>query len=85
MQSCSTCEGDKSNITDTSSHTAGMKITPEQQKHLSAYIDVSVPQDFVEHVAELPAENRAAGQRETQGVGPERVSSFLSVSPQDDS
>lgn len=36
-------------------------------------------------MAELPAENGAAGQRETQSVGPEGVSSFLSMSPQDDS
>lgn len=46
---------------------------------------MSIPQDFVEHVAELPAENGAAGQRETQSVGPEGVSSFLPMSPQDDS
>lgn len=36
-------------------------------------------------MAELPAENGAAGQRETQSVGPEGVSSFLPMSPQDDS
>lgn len=58
---------------------------PQQQKHPTSYIDVSVPQDFVQHVAELPAEDGAAGQRETQGVGPEGVGSFLPVSPQDDS
>lgn len=50
-----------------------------------SYIDVSIPQHFVEHVAELPAENGAAGQREAQSVGPEGVSSFLPVSSQDDS
>lgn len=82
MQSCRTCNGDKTNNVDTSSHTTWIKInTTEQQKQLSSYIDVSVPQDFVEHVAELPAENRAAGQRETQGEGPEGVSSFLPMSP----
>lgn len=49
------------------------------------YISVSVPQDFVQYVAELPAEDGAAGQREAQSVGPEGVGSLLPVSPQDDS
>lgn len=36
-------------------------------------------------MAELPAENGAAGQWEAQSVGPEGVGSLLPVSPQDDS
>lgn len=56
-----------------------------QSKKSFSYVDVSVPQDFMLHVAELPAENGAAGQGETQGVGPEGVSSFLPVSAQDNS
>lgn len=36
-------------------------------------------------MAELPAENGAAGQREAESVGPEGVGSLLPVSPQDDS
>lgn len=46
---------------------------------------VTVSQDFVQNVAELPAEDGAAGQRETKCVGPEGVCSLLPVSPQDDS
>lgn len=53
--------------------------------YLVPYIAVSVPQDFVQYMAELPAENGAAGQREAQSVGPEGVGSLLPVSPQDDS
>lgn len=49
------------------------------------YIAVSVPQNLVQYVAELPAEDGAAGQREAQRVGPEGVSSLLPMSPQDDS
>lgn len=49
------------------------------------YVAVSVPQDFVQYVAELPAEDGAAVQREAQRVGPEGVGSLLPVSPQDDS
>lgn len=49
------------------------------------YIAVSVPQDFVQYVAELPAEDGAAGQREAQSIGPKSVGSLLPVSPQDDS
>lgn len=39
----------------------------------------------MQHMAELPAENGAAGQREAQSVGPEGEGSLLPVSPQDDS
>lgn len=49
------------------------------------YVAVSIPQDFVQYVAELPAEDGAAVQREAQRVGPEGVGSLLPVSPQDDS
>lgn len=52
---------------------------------LAPYVAVSVTQDFVQDVAELPAENGATGQREAQSVGPEGVGSLLPVSPQDDS
>lgn len=46
---------------------------------------MAVPQDFVEDMAELPAEDGAAGQREAQSVRPEGEGSLLPVSPQDDS
>lgn len=52
---------------------------------LVSYVAVSVPQHFVQYVAELPAEDGAAVQREAQRVGPEGVGSLLPVSPQDDS
>lgn len=44
-----------------------------------------VPKDFVQHVAELPAEDGAAGQRKTKSIGPEGVGSLLPMSAQDDS
>lgn len=47
-------------------------------------IAVAVPQDFMQDVAELPAEDGVAGQREAQRVGPEGVGALLPVSPQDD-
>lgn len=48
------------------------------------YIAVAIPQDFVQDVAELPAEDGVAGQREAQRVGPEGVGALLPVSPQND-
>lgn len=45
---------------------------------------MAVAQDFVQHVAELPAEDRVAGQGEAQGVGPEGEGPLLPVSAQDD-
>lgn len=48
------------------------------------YIAVAVPQDFVQDVAELPAEDGVAVQREAQRVGPEGVGALLPVSPQND-
>lgn len=45
---------------------------------------VAIPQHFVKHVAELPAEDGVAGQREAQGIGPESKGSLLSVGPQND-
>ena len=44
-----------------------------------------VAQHFVKNMTELPAEHRAAGQREAERVGPEGVGSLLSVGAQDDS
>lgn len=38
----------------------------------------------MQDVTELPAEDGAAGQREAQGVRPERVGSLLPVCPQND-
>lgn len=38
----------------------------------------------MQYVAELPAQDGAAGQREAQSVGPEGEGSLLPVSPQDD-
>lgn len=55
------------------------------QSLLLSYIAVAIPQDFVQHMTELPAEDGAPGQREAQSVGPESEGSLLSVSAQDDS
>lgn len=49
------------------------------------YIAVAIPQDFVQDVTELPAEDGAAGQWEAQSVRPEGIGSLLPVRPQDDS
>lgn len=49
------------------------------------YIAVPVSQDFVQHMAELPAKDGAAGKSEAQSVGPEGEGSLLPVSAQYDS
>lgn len=48
------------------------------------HVGVAVTQDLVQDVAELPAEDGAAGQGQPDGVGPEGKRSFLMVRPQDD-
>lgn len=48
-----------------------------------AYIGVSVSQQLVENVAELPTEDSVAGQRQPVDGGPERVSALLMVGAQD--
>lgn len=51
---------------------------------VTTHIGVSVPEDLVKDVTELPTEDGAAGQRQANGVGPEGKGSFLMVSAQDD-
>lgn len=47
------------------------------------YIWMSIPQQLVEHVAELPAEHRVAGQRKAGNRSPEGVGAFLMMGAQD--
>lgn len=63
-----------------------LQIVSNQVKRCgSPYIVVAISQDFVQHMAELPAQDGAGAQREALRVGPECVGSLLPVSPQDDS
>ena len=48
------------------------------------HIGVAVTQDFVQDMAELPAEDGAAGQGQPNGVGPEGEGTLLVVRPQND-
>lgn len=48
------------------------------------HVGVAIAQDLVQDVAELPAEDGAAGQGQPDGVGPEGECSLLVVCPQDD-
>ena len=57
---------------------------PLDQRVAATHIGVPIPEDLVEHVAELPAEDGTAGQREPNGVGPEGEGPLLVVSAQDD-
>lgn len=45
---------------------------------------MTVAQNLVQDMAELPAEDGAAGQGQPDGVGPEGERSLLMVRPQDD-
>lgn len=45
---------------------------------------MSVPQHFVQQVAELPADHGVAGQRQVEGVGPEGGGPALFMRPHDD-
>lgn len=47
-------------------------------------VGVSVPEDLVKDVTELPAEDGAAGQRQADGIGPEGKGSLLMMRAQDD-
>lgn len=48
------------------------------------YISVSIPEDFVNQIAKLPAHNGVAGQRQVQDIRPEGRSSTLFMSSHDD-
>lgn len=48
------------------------------------HVGVAIAQDFVQDVAELPAQDGAAGQGQPDGVGPEGEGPLLVVRPQDD-
>lgn len=48
------------------------------------HIGVAVTQDFVQDMAELPAEDGAAGQGQPNSVGPEGEGTLLVVRPQND-
>lgn len=45
---------------------------------------VSVPEDFVQHVAELPADDGVGGERQVDDERPERCGSALLMGPHDD-
>lgn len=51
---------------------------------LTTHVGVSIPEDLVKNVTELPAEDGAAGQRQADGVRPESEGSLLMVRAQDD-
>lgn len=51
---------------------------------MATHIRVSVSEHLVEDVAELPAEDGATGERQTNGVGPEGEGPLLMVSAQND-
>lgn len=48
------------------------------------HIGVAIAQNLVQDMAELPAEDGAAGQGQPDGVGPEGEGSLLVVRPQND-
>lgn len=50
-----------------------------------SYIAMSISQDFVHHMAELPAKDGVVIEGKSQGIRPEGVGSFLPVCPKDDS
>lgn len=45
---------------------------------------VPVPEDFVQHVAELPADDGVGGERQVDDERPERCGSALLMGPHDD-
>lgn len=51
---------------------------------IQTHISVSVPEHFVQQIAELPADHGVAGQRQVQDVGPEGGSSTLLMCSHDD-
>lgn len=63
-----------------------MKQNRYQTGHVEVQtcIFVSAAQKFVQQVAELPADQGVAGQRQVQGVGPEAGGAALLVGPHDD-
>lgn len=50
-----------------------------------SYVAMSITQDFVQHMAELPAKDGVVIEGKTQSIRPESVGSFLPVRPKDDS
>lgn len=59
-------------------------LGPLDLRAVATHVGVPVPEDLVEHVAELPAEDGTARQREPDGIGPEGEGPLLVVSAQDD-
>lgn len=53
------------------------------QDVIFTYVWMSVSQQLVEDVAELPAEHRVAGERKPVDRCPESVGAFLMMGPQD--
>lgn len=51
---------------------------------VTTHIRVSVSENFVKDMAELPAEDGAAGQWQANGIGPEGEGPLLMVSAQND-
>lgn len=51
---------------------------------VTTHIGVSISEDFVKDMAELPTEDGAAGQWQANGIGPEGKGPLLMVSAQND-
>lgn len=57
---------------------------PQDQQAAATHIGVPISKDLVEDMAELPAEDGAAGKWQTDGIGPESKGPFLVMSAQND-
>lgn len=57
---------------------------PRFQGAAATHVGVPISKDLVKHVAELPAEDGAAGKWQADGIGPESEGPLLMVSAQND-
>lgn len=64
-------------------HISTVTVHHQLSFNTQTHIRVSVPQQFVEDVAELPAQNRVAGERQAVHRRPEGVRPLLMVGAQD--
>lgn len=86
-ESLTACRSDRNESDHTSSTQQRQKhdVNKEIQRMQSQpYISVSIPENFVQQVAELPADHGVAGQRQVQDVGPEGGGSTLLMCTHDD-
>lgn len=80
-QSCSTCGGGQTEVSRESlPHAAGGAGARAAPTH----IGMAIPQNLVQDMAEFPAQDGAAGQREADGVRPEGEGALLVVCAQND-